>query len=429
MRSDPAKNVEVPMREIRRRLSWVEFLSPLSEAEMVALLRGARFVSLEDGQEMVVGAQEHAERMLVLVAGQLQVFEVSLSSGHELTLSVAGDGAAVGATGLVPRWTRDLHLRARRGAWLPGALAGFALLVSLLGLPGWAAITGGASLQVKEQQVSVGYWIRENLPPGARVGINDAGAIRYYGEHPTVDLIGLTTNGLALPSRHGPGSLYEALEKMPEEQRPDYFAVYPNWFSSFSASGLFGEEIATFSLSSRPEVAGIVGGSEVDVFRADWGLARSGDTFRGEGTVRDTLDVADLGSERKHDYEMRMPLIGLEPDNVLTREHYPDGEVVLDGGRGLPGGEEFTITGLSRNRPVEMVMRTTSAPFALQVHADSKLVGEWNFQPSGSGWQETTFTIPEESVRSGSLRVRLSPPEDAPLEGHTAYHYWFVQRR
>jgi hypothetical protein len=317
----------------------------------------------------------------------------------------------------------------RRGAWLPGALAGFALLVSLLGLPGWAAITGGASLQVKEQQVSVGYWIRENLPPGARVGINDAGAIRYYGEHPTVDLIGLTTNGLALPSRHGPGSLYEALEKMPEEQRPDYFAVYPNWFSSFSASGLFGEEIATFSLSSRPEVAGIVGGSEVDVFRADWGLARSGDTFRGEGTVRDTLDVADLGSERKHDYEMRMPLIGLEPDNVLTREHYPDGEVVLDGGRGLPGGEEFTITGLSRNRPVEMVMRTTSAPFALQVHADSKLVGEWNFQPSGSGWQETTFTIPEESVRSGSLRVRLSPPEDAPLEGHTAYHYWFVQRR
>jgi CRP/FNR family cyclic AMP-dependent transcriptional regulator len=120
MRSDPAKNVEVPMREIRRRLSWVEFLSPLSEAEMVALLRGARFVSLEDGQEMVVGAQEHAERMLVLVAGQLQVFEVSLSSGHELTLSVAGDGAAVGATGLVPRWTRDLHLRALESSLVCG---------------------------------------------------------------------------------------------------------------------------------------------------------------------------------------------------------------------------------------------------------------------------------------------------------------------
>jgi CRP/FNR family cyclic AMP-dependent transcriptional regulator len=100
------------MMEIRRRLSWVEFLSPLSEEELVALLRGASFVRLEEGQEMVVGAEEHAERMLVLVAGQLQVYEVSLSSGHELTLSVVGDGTVVGATGLVPRWTRDLHLRA-----------------------------------------------------------------------------------------------------------------------------------------------------------------------------------------------------------------------------------------------------------------------------------------------------------------------------
>jgi hypothetical protein len=316
----------------------------------------------------------------------------------------------------------------RRGTWLPGALAGFALLASLLGLPTWAAITGGASLQVKEQQVSVGYWIRENLPSGARVGINDAGAIRYYGGHPTVDLIGLTTNGLALPSRNGSGSLYEALEEMPEEKRPDYFAVYPDWFSDFYASRVFGEEIARFSLSSRPEVAGVVGGSEVAVFRADWGLARSGETFRGEGQVRDTLDVADLESEREHDYEMRMPLIGLEPANLLTQKRSPDGEVVLDGGRGLPGAEEFTITGLSPNHAVEVVMRTSDAPFTLQVQADGELLGEWAFQPSGSGWQEATFTIPAQSVRSGSLRVRLSPSEDAPLETHTAYHYWFVQR-
>src|SRR5215218_9005535 len=279
----------------------------------------------------------------------------------------------------------------RRGTWLPGALAGFALLASLLGLPTWAAITGGASLQVKEQQVSVGYWIRENLPSGARVGINDAGAIRYYGGHPTVDLIGLTTNGLALPSRNGSGSLYEALEKMPEEKRPDYFAVYPDWFSDFYASGVFGEEIARFSLSSRPDVAG-------------------------------------LGSEREHDYEMRMPLIGLEPANLLTRKRSPDGEVVLDGGRGIPGAEEFTIRGLSPNHPVEVVMRTSDAPFTLQVQADGDLLGEWAFQPSGSGWQEATFTIPAQSVRSRSLRVRLSPSEAAPLEIHTAYHYWFVQR-
>jgi CRP/FNR family cyclic AMP-dependent transcriptional regulator len=112
MRNGRATNVELPMREIRRRLSWVEFLAPLSEEELVVLLRDASFVRLEDGEEMVVGPQEHAERMLLVVAGQLQVFEISLSSEREFTLSVVGDGAAVGATGLVPRWTRNLHLRA-----------------------------------------------------------------------------------------------------------------------------------------------------------------------------------------------------------------------------------------------------------------------------------------------------------------------------
>jgi hypothetical protein len=313
-------------------------------------------------------------------------------------------------------------------AWLPEALAGFALLVSLLGLPVWAATTGGNTLQINEQQVTVGYWIRENLPSGARVGVNDAGAMRYYGDHPTVDLIGLTTNGLALPTRNGLGSLYESLEEMPEEMRPDYFAIYPTWFPGFEDSGVLNREIARFSLSSRPDTAGIVGGSDVVVYQADWSLARRGETFQGEGTVRDTLDVADLTSEREHDYEMRMPLIGLEPANLLTRKRSPDGEVVLDGGRGLPGAEEFTITGLSPSRPVEVVMRTESAPFALQIQADGEDLGEWTFQPSGRGWQQATYTIPARSVRSGSLRVRLSPSEDAPLEIHTAYHYWFVQQ-
>ena len=315
-----------------------------------------------------------------------------------------------------------------RNTWLPEALASFAVLCSLLSLPVWAATTGGNSLQIKEQQVSVGYWIRENLPPGASVGVNDAGAMRYYGGHRTVDLIGLTTNGLALPTRNGVGSLYETLEKMPEEKRPDYFAIYPTWFPGFDASGVLDQEIARFAISDRPEVAGIVGGSEVVVFRADWSLAQSGEAFQGEGSVKDTLDIADLGSETEHDYEMHMPLIGLEPANLLTRERSPDGEMVVDGGRGLPGAEEFTIRGLSRNRPVEVVMRTTSAPFTLQVHADGRQVGEWDFQPSGSRWHQATFTIPAESVRSGSLRVRLSPPDDAPLETHTAYYYWFVQR-
>jgi CRP/FNR family transcriptional regulator len=103
---------DLPMREIRRRLSWVEFLSPLSDGEMVALLRDASFLRLEEGKVLVVGPEEHAEWMPLVVAGRLQVYQRSLRSGRELTLWVSGDGEAVCVTGLVPRWTRELHLRA-----------------------------------------------------------------------------------------------------------------------------------------------------------------------------------------------------------------------------------------------------------------------------------------------------------------------------
>jgi CRP/FNR family transcriptional regulator, cyclic AMP receptor protein len=100
------------MREIRRRLSWVGFLEPLSEEELDALVRSASYVRLEEGEVLVVGPEEQAERMLLPVAGQLQVYEVALGSWHEHTLSVLTSGSAVASTGLVPRWVRDLHVRA-----------------------------------------------------------------------------------------------------------------------------------------------------------------------------------------------------------------------------------------------------------------------------------------------------------------------------
>ena len=313
------------------------------------------------------------------------------------------------------------------GGWIPGALAVFALVFSVFSLPMWATTAGGASSHIREQQVTVGKWIKENLPEDARVGINDAGAMRYYGGHPTVDLVGLTTNGLALPYRNGMGSLYEALEKMPEEKRPDYFSVYPNWVSGLQASGVIGEEIESFAMSSRSNVAGIVGGGTVAVYKANWGLAGSGEAFVGDGEVKDSLDVAEIESEEEHDYETRLPLVGLDTSNVLVREYTADGRPVVDAGRGVPGVEAFTVGNLAPGEPLRIEMRTTGEPFTLRVKADGEPAGEWNFQPSGEGWKRASFTVPAKLVRSGTLRVELLPPEDEPMGAHTAFHYWFVQ--
>jgi CRP/FNR family cyclic AMP-dependent transcriptional regulator len=112
MRIFHAMSADLPMGEIKRRLSWVDFLAPLSEDELDHLVRVASLVRLEAGEELVVCNEEQAERMLIAVEGQLQVYEVALGSGRELTLWVLTRGSPVAATGLVPRWVRDLHIRA-----------------------------------------------------------------------------------------------------------------------------------------------------------------------------------------------------------------------------------------------------------------------------------------------------------------------------
>lgn len=103
---------DLPRAEIRRRLSWVGFLSPLPDEELDALLTRAKFVRLGRGQVMVVGAEEHGDWMHVVLEGHIQVYETSKRSERELTISVLGGGSTVNGTGVVKRWTRDLNLRA-----------------------------------------------------------------------------------------------------------------------------------------------------------------------------------------------------------------------------------------------------------------------------------------------------------------------------
>jgi CRP/FNR family cyclic AMP-dependent transcriptional regulator len=99
-----------PAEALRGPLSWVPFLEPLSEAEWGWLLARLSCTSLEAGEIFTVGPQEHAERVVLVLRGQLQVYERD-PLGRELTLAVLEGGSSVGATGLVPRAPRELRVR------------------------------------------------------------------------------------------------------------------------------------------------------------------------------------------------------------------------------------------------------------------------------------------------------------------------------
>ena len=97
-------------KELEWLLAWVPFLKPLSEDERGWLAPRLTFTTLEAGDTFVVGPEEHAERMVLVLRGQLQVYE-SDPSGREMTLAVLEGGTSVGATGLVPRTPRELRVR------------------------------------------------------------------------------------------------------------------------------------------------------------------------------------------------------------------------------------------------------------------------------------------------------------------------------
>jgi hypothetical protein len=216
-------------------------------------------------------------------------------------------------------------------------LSALALGSTVALIPTWGLQEGEESAAVREQQVSIGHWIHDELPADARVALNDIGATTYYGGHNTVDLLGLTEPTLAKPFRNGPGSLYEQLQKLPPRQRPTYFILYspPNpfaWAPDLVAAGILKGPIKTFDLATQSP--NLVMGNQVGVYRADWstiGTGRQAPPVLGQ-TLRDEVDVADLQSEHDHGYQARLSQVGLQASSVLRTQIDSNGKRITDWG-------------------------------------------------------------------------------------------------
>src|SRR5262249_14532234 len=135
-------------------------------------------------------------------------------------------------------------------------------------------------------------------PPGARLGVNDTGAIAYLSGRPTFDVVGLTTEGEARYWVAGAGSRFEHYEKLPPARRPSHFVVYPQWMACPPVLGRVLTEATVLDQS-------ILGGTTMYVHEARWDLLGSGalPAAPPEGlSLADELDVADLESEAAHGY-------------------------------------------------------------------------------------------------------------------------------
>lgn len=295
------------------------------------------------------------------------------------------------------------------GARASEALVGGALIGLFAAKLPWVLDDIATSARgIDQQQGAAGRWAKAELPPGARIGVNDAGAIAYLSERKTFDVVGLTTSGESRYWLAGPASRFEHYEKMPPDRLPTHFIVYPEWFA---LDALLGPRLRDFTVLG----ATILGGRTKRAAPADWSLLQSGELpwSTEVGAVVDTLDVADLESEAAHRYEL---LGAREGEQVFRAGLSPVGQRIADGGRGSRQRERFVVglaPGLA-HRVIARVEAPWGATLRLSVgaHASEHVVRE-------SAWTECAFTVPPQPARS----VAIEMASDAPA---TFFHYWFA---
>jgi hypothetical protein len=321
---------------------------------------------------------------------------------------------------------------------LAGALvAGAAVLVPVVA---WTPLLARADAEIAlfyahncenilHQQARVGQWIDRNLPRNAIVGLNDAGAIAYYGRRSTLDLIGLTTAGFARVYRSGLGCLFEHLRRLPADRLPTYFAIYPGWFPYWEESGILGPEAFRAHLGINT----ITGGTDLVVYPASWIDVRPTDSpvlahpeIEGKRLV-DSLDLGWLEDEARHEWSADP-----EATDVLRRYAYADvrNRPLTDAGRIVRKSERFRAS-VTPGRNLTLVMRTDAwYPSRLDVQVDGAPAGTWTIELSGSAWIEPTFTIPGGLIRNPRPLIRITRIEAGETEtrrDYAPFHYWLYQ--
>ncbi|HEY2194413.1 MAG TPA: hypothetical protein VGH76_19250 [Actinomycetospora sp.] len=342
---------------------------------------------------------------------------------------------------------------ARRGRVLTTGIVAVLLAFGLVSAPTWALRQGQQAAGIRESAVSVSQWLRSHTPPTAVIGVNDVGAVAWFSGRRVVDLVGLTTPGLARPALAGSGAMYEALARLPADRRPTYFSVFDRTelvpVGELEAAKIFGEKpVTSFDAKSPDRDPGPFGGicqttgecAVISVWKADWSHLGSGDTPDAPvpGRVVDHLNVGDLADEAAHGYGVDRALIGLADQTEVRNQTDPGGRVVVDSGRHVVGGEHFELRGLTPGRPVTLTARVdarepvenrNTEAGVVAVGADGHPVGTWQFATAAGSWAQSSFTIPGSAVTSPTLAVTLGPrqPYLAPYPDYHSFGYWASQ--
>jgi hypothetical protein len=238
-------------------VEWVKWLLSVNVLLPIFALAGLWLLARRTPRARLLPAALlvlHPLAMAVLAPYRGPGFQEGRYSIHLLPLAVVVAVAAVG--GLT------------RPSSAPRRLLVAVLVVAALGAL-WPASSryAWAVQNIEAMQVELGRWVARETPAGARLGLNDVGAIAYLSRREVVDLMGLVTPGIISYRREGDAGVFRYLERA----CPDYLIIFPGWFPELSARAEF-TPIHRVRLTRNT----VAGADEMVVYETVWNRWRPG---------------------------------------------------------------------------------------------------------------------------------------------------------
>jgi hypothetical protein len=123
---------------------------------------------------------------------------------------------------------------------------------------------------INEVQVEIGKWVKRNAPKDAALLTIDAGAIRYFGEHKTIDVLGLNNHALLFDRKLLRNVILQpdTLSVYMRSQGATYFVAFPGLLASVVKGSSFQKQFSpiaeftspNYTLSNAPQGSMVIFG-------------------------------------------------------------------------------------------------------------------------------------------------------------------------
>jgi hypothetical protein len=240
---------------------WIAWLASVNVLLPVLLLPGLWVLWRRGGRAWALPASIlllHPLGMALLAPYRGPAFQEGRYSIQLLPLAIV-----VAVSAFVPL----VSMARARPSWKRVACA-LLLVASLASLGPGATRYAWAVQNIDAMQVGLGRWVDAHTPAGARLALNDIGAIAYFGRREVVDVMGLVTPAIIPYRRDGEAGILRYLERA----CPDYLIIFPAWFPALSTRADRFTPIHRVRLKHNT----VAGADEMVVYETAWNRWRPG---------------------------------------------------------------------------------------------------------------------------------------------------------